>query len=273
MPHADIFRIIDVVAEPISERAQPMTENASAERGDVTVALTTWSSPAPSTTVARKPTPMLDVEYLPRPPSWNVRLVMLAEPLSDRARGYRSLRHRLLSSGDPRMIAVTSARPEEGKTTCALNLALAIAEDAMMRVLLLEANLCRPSLAAIFGFEPHRSFMSDMSRLSDVGPPYPVAGISGVRIHFAALPQAPIAEGHIEKTLFSIALANLRRVYDYIVIDAASVLESGDTDVVGECADGVLLAARARVSQKRELRRAIEQLRPAPVLGTVLLDA
>ena len=51
------------------------------------------------------------------------------------------------------------------------------------------------------------------------------------------------------------------------------MLESADADVVCECADGVLIAARAAKSRRGSLMRAIGQLRPAPICGVVLLDA
>jgi Mrp family chromosome partitioning ATPase len=183
------------------------------------------------------------------------------------------LRHRLLGERDPRVVAVTSARPGEGKTTCALNLALALAEDTMVSVLLLEANLRRPALGKALGFETESSFLLDMIRFTHVGPPYPVVGLSGLRLHVAALPAAPVPQGRLERTLFSVALLDLRSVYDYVVIDAASVLESGDADVIGECAEGVVLATRAGVSRKSDVARAIDHLRPTPVVGSVLLDA
>jgi Mrp family chromosome partitioning ATPase len=89
----------------------------------------------------------------------------------------------------------------------------------------------------------------------------------------AALPETPIEGGRLDRTLFAVALSDLRNAYDYIVIDAASVFESGDVDVVGECSSGVIVAARAGRSRKGDLRRAIGELAPAHVLGTVLIDA
>ena len=142
-----------------------------------------------------------------------------------------------------------------------------------MRVLLMDTNLRRPGLGRMFGFEPDESLVSNLARFVDVRPPYPVVGICGTRVHVAALPEVADFSSRLERTLFSVALAELRTEYDYIVVDAGSVLESADADVLGECADGVVVAARAGTSKKADLRRAIDQLRPAAVLGTVLLDA
>ena len=88
----------------------------------------------------------------------------------------------------------------------------------------------------------------------------------------AALRNTPLQAGRLDRTLFALVLHDLRFAYDYIVIDAASVLESGDVDVVGECSSGVIVTARAGHSRKSDIRRAIAMLAPTPVLGSVLID-
>ena len=220
----------------------------------------------------RSSSPPIALEHVTLPDPLDPRLVILREPTSERARSYRLLRHRLLSDSDPRIIAVTSALSGEGKTTCALNLALAIAEDSMTRVLLLDANLRRPALGQLLNFAPSESLVENVTRLTNVGPPYPIVSVSGTRLHVAALRNAPLEVGRLDRTLFALVLDDLRYAYDYIVIDGAAVLESGDVDVVGECSSGVIVTARAGRSRKTDMRRAIAQLAPARVLGSVLID-
>ena len=273
----EVSRIIDV-AQPLDDSPAVVPEKR--DDGEVEVStrqeLTLWAAACEahvSWLVARGESPMIALEHVTLPDTLDSRLLILSEPTSDRARSYRLLRHRLFSHGDPRIIGVTSAYPGEGKTTCALNLALAIAEDAMTRVLLLEANLRRPSLGRVFNLAPSESLVENITNLAVVGPPYPVVSISGTRLHVAAIPEIPLEAGRLDRTLFAVALSDLRDAYDYIIIDSASVLESGDVDVVGECASGVIVVARAGRSRKGDMRRAIGQLAPAPVLGTVLIDA
>jgi Mrp family chromosome partitioning ATPase len=213
------------------------------------------------------------IEQVEIPADVDARLVMLYGHASEQARAFRLLRHRLLSHGDPRVIAVTSAEPAEGKTTCAANLALGLADETMSRVLLVEANLRRPALGEVFGYEPGDSFVRRLVERRDATTPYPVAGVVGTRLHIAALPSQRGSRARLDRLLFSTALHELRSAYDYIVIDAAAVLESADADVAGECADGVILVTRAAVSKKSAVSRAVEQLHPTRVFGTVLLDA
>jgi Mrp family chromosome partitioning ATPase len=250
----------------------PQSEGDSGARQGLVV----WSEPrAQATAIARHAWSskvfILDEVELPR--QSDPRLVLLREAESPRARSYRLLKHRLFAQSDPRVIAVTSASPGEGKTTCAVNLALSLADETMARVLLVEANLRRPALGALFGYEPSESFVGRMAEYRDATPPYSVAAIIGTRLQVAALPRAVPSDARLDRMLLSVAVHELREVFDYVVIDAASVLESADADVATECADGVILAVRASHSRKSTLRRAVEQLRPARVFGTVLLDS
>jgi Mrp family chromosome partitioning ATPase len=269
----EVFRIVDV-PQPLDDSAVAVPENrANGKRAHLELALWTPAGEVLSPIRGGRTGPMIELEHVTLPETLDPRLVLLSEPGSDRARSYRLLRHRLFCHSDPRIVAVTSAHPGEGKTTCAFNLALAMAEDTMTRVLLVDANLRRPALGQVLGFSPCESLVENITRFADVGPPYPVASVSGTRLHVAALPETPLDGARLDRTLFAVALCDLRDAYDYIVIDAGSVLESADVDVVGECSSGVIVAARAGRSRKGDMRRAITQLAPAPVLGSVLIDA
>jgi Mrp family chromosome partitioning ATPase len=231
------------------------------------------AEPASSAVIARSwPSPIHVHEEVELPPAPDPRLVVLSQPNSVQAGAYRLLHHRLLARGDPRVIAVTSAWPREGKTTCAANLALALSGESLARVLLIEANVQRPGLAALFGFVPTESFIGRLVQHLDAAPPYAVAAILGTRLQVAALRSDVAQNLRLDRLLLGTAIRELRRAYDYIIIDAASALESPDANVAAECADGVIVTARAAKSRKGSLRRAIAHLSPATVLGAVLLE-
>jgi len=69
------------------------------------------------------------------------------------------------------------------------------------------------------------------------------------------------------------AIASLREVFDFVIIDGPSVLSSGDVNVIQDSADAIVMATRKGQSDERSLGRAIEQVAPAPLAGVVLLDA
>jgi len=253
MSQAEIVktRIIDVV---------PLTRQEPQQSAPV-VARFAWTTSQVS---------VIEEVQLPERP--DPRLVALHAPNSQQARSYRLLQHRLFAKSDPRVIAVTSARAREGKTTCAANLALVLSEETLSRVLLVEANLVRPGIADLFGFDPADSFMTKLLRSEDAAPPYPVASVSGIRLQVAAVHPEVAAGKRVDRALLSEALRELRKSYDYIVIDTASVPESADVNSVALCADAVVLSARAGKSRRGALEKAVDQLKPATVAGLVLID-
>jgi len=216
----------------------------------------------------------LDVRPLKLPDELDPRLVMARDPYSIRADAYRALRHRLSSSGDPRIIAVSSARRGEGKTTCAINLAIALREGARGRVLLCEANLRAPTVAATLGFTPPECFGIQLARHRR-DPLEPWIAVEQIPpLHVMAVNPYANRAPLLDPVAFSIAMDRLRLAgYDYIVVDTPPVLGSADVNMIADSVDGVLLTAWARKSTGRGLRQAIDQIGSASVLGAVMMDA
>ncbi|HUS68370.1 MAG TPA: CpsD/CapB family tyrosine-protein kinase [Kofleriaceae bacterium] len=204
------------------------------------------------------------------------RLILVRDPDSARAASFRVLRHRLQERGDPRTIAVTSAEQGEGKTTCAVNLALALGECGRARVLLVEANLRAPSLAALFGFLPPECFAAQLTKHRERPlEPWSVVEVFAPSLHVAAVKPGPENENRplLDGVAFGIAMDMLKRSgYDYIVVDTPPILGSADVNLVEDFTDGVVITTWSRKSSARALRTAVEQLAPAKLLGITLLD-
>jgi Mrp family chromosome partitioning ATPase len=202
------------------------------------------------------------------------RLILVREPDSARAASYRVLRHRLQERGDPRVIAVTSAERREGKTTCAVNLALALGECGRARVLLVEANLRAPALAELFGFLPPECFSAQMRRHKDKPlDAWSVVEAHSPSLHVLAVNPETVGRPLLDGPAFAIAIEMLvQSAYDYIVIDTPPVLGAADVNLIEDSADGVVFTAWSRMSSGRALRQAVEQLAPAKLLGITLLD-
>ena len=227
--------------------------------------------PQPEASTFEWTSPVVIVEEVARLERVDARLCMLFAPSSSQARSYRLLQHRLLAKNDPRVIAVSGAEPGAGKTTCAANLALALSEAALSRVLLVDANLARPGLGELFDFVPSDSFMIKLLRSEDCSLPLPVASVAGLNLQLAALEPSVSIGKRLDRSLFAQAIQALRTSYDYIVIDAASTSESADVNDIAQCCDGVVLVARSGKTRVDSLQRAVAELQPANVLGTVLL--
>ena len=197
------------------------------------------------------------------------RLVLIAEPESARATSFRLLRDNLLAKRMPRVLAVSSPLKGDGKTTCAVNLALSLSEGA--RVLLLDGNLTDPALHTIF-------------RIDESTPPSPVNGpwSSPYKIaeysptfHVAALHALPgVTPPRYERRWFEQLMAALRRShYDFIIVDTAALEAESTVSQLVATADATLLAVRAGVTTARALRRASEQISEGKAIGVALLDA
>ena len=282
VPHGPLSLVASIVAAPA-----PATAGNSFSRPErATSALALRAPPRGQLAmrdpaVFREPTPkeessaMLRVHRVALVHGSDARLLMLDAPDSPAAASYRRLRHRLAEGGEPMAILVTSPGDGEGKTSCALNLSLALGESGRARVLLLEANLRRPSLARLLGFEPPMCISKQLAffRAMRVHS-WDVAETVTPWLHAAAVApegeKGPILDG----PALSVCIEDMRGVgYDHIVIDSSSVLGSADVNLVQETVDGVLLVVRCEKTRARDLRKAVEQIGTAKLLGIVLLGS
>lgn len=187
---------------------------------------------------------------------------------------YRSLRasvEGLNGHSQPKVIAVTSALPEEGKTTTSLNLALALAEHSK-KVLLIEADLRRPRLRQTLEFSNVPGLNEAVAKTDD-----PAVHLA----HHKDLKNLQIlssGEGELSPTevLSSARFAALidiwRKTFDFVVIDTPPLLAFSDALLAFRRADAVLHVVRAGSTTTVASMRTREILDRAriPVLGIVL---
>lgn len=225
----------------------------------------------------RKPSTIGDVARVvavhnaaPRRVRW---IPMLTEPNGAAAASFRVLRYRLRNQGNPRTIAITSPRATEGKTTTAINLAMALAEDGRERVLLMEANFHRPKIAEMLGFSPPSCFALQLDRsLDNPGAPWEVVAAFSDNLHVLAVDPSLKRPGPMCAPAFKAAMRRLtEQAYAYIVVDCPSVLGSADVNLIVDTVDGLLFSAIGGRSRAGDLRRAQEHLAPANIVGTVLI--
>jgi Mrp family chromosome partitioning ATPase len=228
----------------------------------------------PPPTATALPETALNVWTAELPHELDPRLVMLSDPYSQRAASFRGLRYKL-ASGDKRVIAVTSAEVGEGKTTCAVNLAIALGEGGGAKVLVVEANFRSPQFMRLFGFRPPEGFAAQLANhRTSPKEPWAVIELVGPRIHVLAVDETAPSPPVLDHVAFSVAMARLKSAgYDFIVIDTPPALGGADVNLIVDAVDGVLIAARARRSTGRAVRKTIEHLSPATILGVVLMDA
>jgi capsular exopolysaccharide synthesis family protein len=201
-------------------------------------------------------------------------LVTYARPKSEAAEAYRALRTSILLSSfgaPPKVILVTSAIPQEGKTTISANSALVLAQSGS-RVLLIDADLRRPGIDKLFGFRSRAglsTLISGVDKMEDVVVPF--TQVPNLWI----LPAGPIPPQPVEllgSTVMKDHITRWRDEFDHIIIDTPPCLSVTDAVVLSPEADRVILVARAGKTTKPALRRACELLLHvnARVMGIVL---
>jgi Mrp family chromosome partitioning ATPase len=211
------------------------------------------------------------------PPDTHV-LVMLGDTAPDATSQLRVIRHRLEQKRADGMwtFGVTSARDGEGKSTFATQLALVLSESQRARVLLVEANFARPALASLLGFAvPQGSGFSSqvVRKMRGSMEPWCVVALGPALHVLAEAPNEPNFPEALHSTHFVSAIRFLGRGYDFVVVDAPSVLGSGDANVVEDAVDGLIVVARSGQSKGSDLREAVKQIGDAKTVGTVLWDA
>jgi Mrp family chromosome partitioning ATPase len=207
----------------------------------------------------------LTQHHLPPDEPADRRLALFTDPDSERAAAFRVLRHHLLEVGRPQCVVVSSPRPGDGKTTTALNLALALAECGRAKVLLVETHVRRPQLAEVFKFVPPWCFAEQLvAHRHQPMMPWSLIEIPQLWLHVGAINPRIEKTQFLDGPAFAYSMERLRLGgYDHIVVDAPPVLGSADVNLLADVADAVVFSLRARRSTTRDLRRAMEQIETA----------
>jgi capsular exopolysaccharide synthesis family protein len=195
-----------------------------------------------------------------------------AGPRNLRAENFRKLRANLQFANvdrHPRIIAVTSSIPGEGKTTVAINLAYTLAE-AGFTACLVDADLRRPMVGTALGLPSAVGLTSVLIHRISLSEAMQPAGSNLYVLTSGPTPPNPsevLASSYVRDVIRSL----LERV-DYVVLDTAPLLPVADGSEVAALADGTLLVARYRETTDAHVRRAAEHLKrvDAALIGTVL---
>jgi len=189
-----------------------------------------------------------------------------------RAENFRQLRANLQFANvdeHPRVIAVTSSVPEEGKTTVAINLASTLAE-AGFSVCLVDADLRRPTVAKVLGLVSPVGLTSVLIQQIALSDALQHAGSTLYVLASGPTPPNPsevLASSYVRDVIRSL----LDKV-DYVVCDTAPLLPVADGSEVAALADGTLLVARMGLTTDTHVKRSAHTLDrvDATLLGVVL---
>jgi capsular exopolysaccharide synthesis family protein len=202
-----------------------------------------------------------------------VKLAYLSDPKSVFSESIRSARTGVLLSGidaEHKVLVITSSVPNEGKTTFAMGLAFAHAQTK--RVLLIDADMRRPTIAKTMGIEKGSAGLSDFisgtAQVSQV-----IHSVEGTTAKL--LPAGHNPPNPLELLLspkFSQALAKLKELFDIIILDTPPVQLVSDSMIVARHATGVIYVVKADDTPYPLARLGLKKIRltGTPIIGVVL---
>jgi capsular exopolysaccharide synthesis family protein len=208
-------------------------------------------------------------------------VIVARAPHSPQAESFRQLRTNLQflqvadESAAPRpagaeVVAVTSSLAAEGKSTTASNLAASLAETGA-RVLLVDADLRRPSIAGVLGIEGGAGLTTVLSGQAGVKEVVQEWGTHGLDV-LASGPVPPNPAELLGSPAMRRLVQELRGSYDYVVVDTAPLLPVTDAAVLSRIVDGTIVVADAGRVRRGQVAQALANLDHVSgrVLGVVL---
>ena len=170
--------------------------------------------------------------------------------------------------GDLKLVLVTSAAPGEGKTLTAANVALILSESFRQRVLLIDADLRRPSLHRVWGVGEEQG-LSDLLKSATEHEPIFVQLSDTLTLLPAGRPDSDPTGGLTSDPMRRI-LIDARARFDWVLIDSPPIAAVDDATLLGSMVDAVVFVVRARKTRSAIVRRAVESIGRDRVFGLVL---
>ncbi|MGD8626700.1 MAG: CpsD/CapB family tyrosine-protein kinase [Anaerolineae bacterium] len=203
-------------------------------------------------------------------------LIAVSDPRSPISEAYRTLRTNLdFASLDQALktIAVTSAGVGEGKSTTLANLAV-VSAQAGRRVVLVDADLRRPTLHQLFGLDNEAgltTMVMDEAALAE--PPLQATSIEGLSL-LTSGPLPPNPAELMGSRRMAEVIAALAGEADQVFFDTPPVVAVTDAAVLATKVDGVLLVISAGKTRREYARTAVQRLEQinARLVGTVLTN-
>src|SRR2546425_6939075 len=214
------------------------------------------------------------MEIMAEPLEIDERLVSFFAPNSYEAEKYRTLAHTIElmhKATGLQVLAVTSPRPGDGKTTTTINLAGALAQSPEARVLLMCADLRKPSVIEHLGMDhPHPVGLAT----AILNPGHTLTRVVerlGM-FNLSVLPAGPYL-ANPQEALKAPRLGELiqeaRQHYDYIVVDTPPLLLVPDCRIISKWVDGFLMVVAAHKTPRGLLEEAQNLMDPSKLVGLV----
>ena len=202
-------------------------------------------------------------------------LITLTNPRSPVSEAYRTLRTNLsfYSLDHPiRSLVVTSAAPEEGKSTTIANLAVTMAQSGR-KTILVDCDLRRPSLHTLFDLQNNAGF-TNMMLDENAAAPLQKTAVDNLWV-LTSGPKPPNPADLLGSRQMDRVIETLAGQADMVLFDAPPVIAVTDALILGAKVDGVLLVVSAGKTRRAHAERAKQTLEKANVriIGVTLTNA
>ncbi len=186
---------------------------------------------------------------------------ILAEPLSAFAEQFRNLRAAIspaAAGGGSEVVALTSALPSEGKTTTSLCLAT-VAALSGVRTILIDCDVRHRAVSRYTGHAPKGGLIEVLNGEATLDETISHDARSGVHhLSMSAAPTSP--RDHFATDAMASLIDELRRRYDYVILDTAPILPLADTRLLVRHVDRVAMLVRWRDTPRRAVEAALQIL-------------
>ena len=204
-------------------------------------------------------------------------LISMDDPYSPISEEFRKLKTELikLTKGDTfkNTVQVTSAVPNEGKSLTALNLAISLAQEYDHTVLLIDADLRRPSVHRYLGIEQRKGFSDCLLGEADIGDVIIQTGIGKLSVITAGREVVDPPELFAsQKTMELIADMKSRYPDRFIIFDSPPVLPFAEARTLAHLVDGVLFVVKEQLASQKNIEEAISAMKGCGLLGMVYND-
>jgi protein-tyrosine kinase len=176
--------------------------------------------------------------------------------------------HHMQTMNGVKVILVVSALAGEGKTLTASNLALTFSESYDRDVLLIDADLRRPSLARTFGIQASPG-LSDGLAKDFKGRLTPQRVSDRLTVLPAGRPMPDPMAGFTSAWMRQL-IAEARESFDWVIIDTPPIGLMTDANLLSSMSDGVVLVVKANATPYQLVKRAVDAIGPDRLLGAVL---
>jgi len=185
---------------------------------------------------------------------------------------YRRLRAKIMQEQERKpfcSLVVTSPAPQDGKSVTALNLALSFGMLPSYRVLLVDGDLRKGSLGKWLGIEDHpglNNLIEGSAELEDV-----VLKCDDIPVYFMVRGSATTSPAELlHSSRLAPQLRKMTEHFSLVLVDSPPVNLVADAQLLAAGCDAVLLVARAFATTRKALQKAVQELSPFRVIGTVL---